>query len=592
MKSRYSYYILLGLIPMAVATGAVPDRSKKVTVNPVKTLTPDSTSSVNVDVMINVPARTFSSRSRLIIVPQLISNDTMVTECRAMVLDAPIYSKKMERRVKLEGYVDTLAENSGRVNNRENQSIPYIERVSVPENIDGGRIIAVLSTDGCGECEVADTVDMAYIANLPTLIEPKKSLQLNWIEPEFVIRPKVLKGKGEALLQFVINRYDINLSLGNNESEMNGMLSTLQKITSDSLAVLNSVSIYGMASADGSFAFNTKLSENRAKSAKNWLIKQLNLSNEVYSQFSVGSRSEGWLPVLEAMRADGHKDTVKVKEILSKYNAENDDVAERYIRKLSCWPDIRSKYLQKDRKVEYEYTYTIKSFTTDEELLDMYGKRPDAFNEEELLRVSTLKKTPEEKKEVYRTILHYFPQSHIAANNLAVLLLREDKADEAEAVLNSLNDYTPEAINTKAAVYVYKNDYEKAIELLESTEDLPEAKYNLGLLKASMHQLNEAYSLLKDYEDTNAAIVALSVNRNEEAMKMMNSNSDVTPRAEYVRGLIFARHNDMNSMLEHLKNAVVEELLKKRAQTEADFVPYKENVDFINLVFKKGGSEE
>ena len=592
MKSRYAYYILLGLIPMAVATGAVPDKSKKVTVDPVKTLTPDSASAVNVDVMINVPARAFSSRSRLIIVPQLISNDTMVSECRAMVLDAPIYSKKMERRVKLEGYVDTLAENSGRVNNRENQSIPYIERVSVPENIDGGRIIAVLSTDGCGECEVTDTVDVAYIANIPTLIEPKKSLQLNWIEPEFVIRPKVLKGKGEALLQFVINRYDINLSLGNNESEMNGMLSTLQKITSDSLAVLNSVSIYGMASADGSFAFNTKLSENRAKSAKNWLIKQLNLSNEVYSQFSVGSRPEGWLPVLEAMRADGHKDTVKVKEILSKYNAENDDVAERYIRKLSCWPDIRSKYLQKDRKVEYEYTYTIKSFTTDEELLDMYGKRPDAFNEEELLRVSTLKKTPEEKKEVYRTILHYFPQSHIAANNLAVLLLREDKADEAEAVLNSLNDYTPEAINTKAAVYVYKNDYEKAIELLESTEDLPEAKYNLGLLKASMHQLNEAYSLLKDYEDTNAAIVALSVNRNEEAMKMMNSNSDVTPRAEYVRGLIFARHNDMNSMLEHLKNAVVEELLKKRAQTEADFVPYKENVDFINLVFKKGGSEE
>ena len=87
-------------------------------------------------------------------------------------------------------------------------------------------------------------------------------------------------------------------------------------------------------------------------------------------------------------------------------------------------------------QVEYVYTYTLKSFTTDAELLDMYGKRPDAFNEEELLRVSTLKKTPEEKKEVYRTILHYFPQSQVAANNLAVLLLREDKADEAEAVLN------------------------------------------------------------------------------------------------------------------------------------------------------------
>ena len=561
MKNRCRNSLLIGVLPVLLLACGTYTSNRKVEVLPVETLTPDSASVVNVNVTFKVPARAFSGRSRLVVVPQLIQNDVMLSECRALVLDAPIYSKKMERKIRLDNYQDTLALQAQKVNNKKELSIPYTESVTVPSDIDGGRIVAVLSSDGCGECGVVDTVDVAYIA-------------------------------GEALLQFVINRYDINLSLGNNESEMNGMLSTLQKITSDSLAVLNSVSIYGMASADGSFAFNTKLSENRAKSAKNWLIKQLNLSNEVYSQFSVGSRPEGWLPVLEAMRADGHKDTVKVKEILSKYNAENDDVAERYIRKLSCWPDIRSKYLQKDRKVEYEYTYTIKSFTTDEELLDMYGKRPDAFNEEELLRVSTLKKTPEEKKEVYRTILHYFPQSHIAANNLAVLLLREDKADEAEAVLNSLNDYTPEAINTKAAVYVYKNDYEKAIELLESTEDLPEAKYNLGLLKASMHQLNEAYSLLKDYEDTNAAIVALSVNRNEEAMKMMNSNSDVTPRAEYVRGLIFARHNDMNSMLEHLKNAVVEELLKKRAQTEADFVPYKENVDFINLVFKKGGSEE
>ena len=592
MKSRYAYYILLGLIPMAVATGAVPDRSKKVTVNPVKTLTPDSTSSVNVDVMINVPAHAFSSRSRLIIVPQLISNDTMVTECRAMVLDAPIYSKKMERRVKLEGYVDTLAENSGRVNNHENQSIPYIERVSVPENIDGGHIIAVLSTDGCGECEVTDTVDMAYIANLPTLIEPKKSLQLNWIEPEFVIKPKVMQGKGEALLQFIINRYDINLELGDNRKEMNAMLFTLQKIVNDSLATLNSVNIYGMASADGSFAFNTTLSRNRANSAKKWLVSQLGIPQKQADEFSIGSRPEGWLPVLEAMRADGHKDTLKVKEILDKYNAENDDVAERYIRRLACWNDIKNRYLQKDRKVEYEYTYTIKSFTSDEELLSMYSKRPDAFNEEELLRVSVLKQTPEEKKEVYRTILRYFPQSKVAANNLAVLLLREDKVDEAEQVINSVEGYTSEIMNTKAAVYVYKNDYEKAIELLQADVTLPEAKYNLGIIKASARQLDEAYELLKDYRDTNAAVVALSVNRNTEAYDIMSANEDTTSRAEYVRSLVFARRNEANNMLSHLEKAVVEEIYRNRARTEADFMPYARLDEFIILINNGGHNNE
>ena len=81
-----------------------------------------------------------------------------------------------------------------------------------------------------------------------------------------------------------------------------------------------------MASADGSYAFNTTLSRNRANSAKNWLVDQLHISASQASRFSVGSRPEGWMPVLQAMIADGHPDSLKVREILDKYNAENDDV--------------------------------------------------------------------------------------------------------------------------------------------------------------------------------------------------------------------------------------------------------------------------
>ena len=267
-------------------------------------------------------------------------------------------------------------------------------------------------------------------------------------------------------------------------------------------------------------------------------------------------------------------------------------MAERYIRRLACWNDIKNRYLQKDRKVEYEYTYTIKSFTTDEELLDMYEKRPDAFNEEELLRVSTLKQTAEEKKEVYRTILRYFPQSKVAANNLAVLLLREDKADEAEQVINSLEEYSPELMNTKAAVYVYKNDYEKAIELLQTDVMLPEARYNLGIIKAGVRKLDEAYELLKDYRDTNAAVVALSVNRNNEAYGIMSVCEDETPRAEYVRSLIYARRSEMESMMSHLEKAVVEEAYRNRARTEADFMPYSQLDKFIILINNGGKNNE
>lgn len=577
------------LFSMFLAGCATVKTDRQVYVSPVRTLTPDSTSSVQVDVTVHVPEKAFSKRSRLIVVPQLMQHDRMLAELTPMVLDAPIFLKKMTRRKELEDYRDPYAPWAQGVEHNRAYDLVYRERVFVPDSVSAGQIVAVLSADGCGSCGVVDTIDVAYISNLPNLIEPKKSLQLNWIEPEFVIRPKVMKGRGEALLQFVINRYDINLSLGRNREEMNRMLGTLQTIVNDSLATLNSVSIYGMASADGAFTFNTTLSRNRANSARKWLESQLNINLEDNIRFSIGSRPEGWLPVLEAMRADRHPDTLQVKNILDKYNAENDDVAERYIRRLACWPDIRAKYLQKDRKVEYEYTYTIKSFTTDEELLLVYATRPDAFNEEELLRVSTLKQTAEEKKEVYQTILHYFPESQVAANNLAVLYLREDNPDAAEAILDRLKSYSPELLNTRAAVYVYRNEQEKAIELLREETELPEARYNLALLKARMRQLDEAYALIRGYKDVNAAVIALSVGQNDEADRMMEQCEEVSPLAEYIRALISARKENKTGLWQHLRPAVVEPKFRLRAVTEPDFRPYRMEEEFQELT--NGGGE-
>ena len=572
---------------MLLAGCATVKTDRQVYVSPVRTLTPDSTSSVQVDVTVHVPEKAFSRRSRLIVVPQLMQHDRMLAELTPVVLDAPIYQKKMERRKELEDYRDPYAPWAQGVERNRAYDLVYRERVFVPDSISAGQIVAVLSADGCGSCGVVDTVDVAYISNLPNLIEPKKSLQLNWIEPEFVIRPKVMKGRGEALLQFVINLYDINLTLGQNREEMNRMLGTLQGIVNDTLATLNSVSIYGMASADGPFAFNTTLSRNRAQAARRWLEQQLQIDLEQQVAFSIGSRPEGWMPVLQAMRADRHPDTLLVQQILEKYPGENDDPAEYRIRRLACWPDIRARYLQKDRKVEYEYTYTVRNFTSDAELLDMYGKRPDAFNEEELLRVSTLKTSPEEKMEVYRTLLHYFPQSQVAANNLAVLLLRQNKPDEAEAVLRSLDEYSPEMLNTRAAIYVYRNQYEKAIELLDTHVDLPEARYNLGLLKAARRQLDEAYRLLHTYNDVNAAVVALSMGRNDEARRMLEPCNDTTPRAHSVRALTDARQQHTDRLMDHLARAVEEERFRLRARTEADFMPYPTDPRFIRLTSEK-----
>ena len=213
----------------------------------------------------------------------------------------------------------------------------------------------------------------------------------------------------------------------------------------------------------------------------------------------------------------------------------------------------------------------------------MYKKRPDAFNEEEMLRVSTLAADDKSRIQVYETILKYFPESDVAANNLAILYLNENRTDDARQVLETRKEYTPEMLNTLAASYVFAENYERAIELLQNVE-LPEARYNLGLLNAKQRKLSEAYTLLRPYADVNSAIAALSVNKNDEAKQIIEGVQATTPVAEYVRSMISARFGATATFYKHIVDAVIDSKLHNRAKTEVDFLPYHNEQLFINII--------
>ena len=587
MKTKIQYIALVAGIGLLSGCAATKKQAGKVvTTTPAPyVLAPDTANRIHMDMTFHVPENYLKKRSRLVITPQLMNGTEVKDEYMPVVLDAPIYSKKTNRKVVLENYKDPYGARAVKTGKASRSfDLPYTQTVTLPEGTESGQIIAIVSADGCGECSGIDTIDIAAISNPVSLMgDVKESLQLAWIEPELDNRPKVYEGRGEDNLKFANNKTDINLAMGDNRKEMEGMLNALQPILHDTLAILGNVTITGLASADGSLPFNTALSRNRAQAAKDWLVGQLHLNAAAQRTFKVSSRPEGWEPVLAAMTAAGDKDSTAVKEILKKYVHENDDVQERHIRRLACWNNIKTNYLQKDRKVEYAYTYTMKSFTTDTELLEMYDSRPDAFNEEELLRVSTLKKDYEERKEVYRTILKYFPQSQTGANNLAVLLLREGNSQGALDVLAELAKHSPEVLNSMAAAYVYQHDYEKAVELLQSV-DLPSAKYNLGLIKAQQRKLAEAYTLLKPFADLNSAIVALSVNENREAEQILLRLKDERPVAEYARALTGARLEKDRMFYGHIGAACQDGELKRRAAGEADFMRYRKDEQFGNLI--------
>lgn len=437
-----------------------------------KALVPDSRWEVPVAVTFRIPADYLSKRARLVITPQLLVGDSLRGEYEPIVLDAEIYAKKRYRMERLEAYQDPYKKQARLVEDRSQVlEVPYRTTVALPAGTREAELRAVISNDGCGECSGIDTIPMASIVDPLSRLKP----EFRSVTPKFVIREKRRDGEGKAHLQFVINRFDMNPELGDNRAEMTKMSEALRPVLADTLATLNHLAITGIASADGPVKLNTELARNRAESAKEWLVAEWGISSEVERRIAVDSRPEGWKPVLEAMRVANDPDADAVEEVLTRYADQTEDTQERYIRRLACWNNIKEHYLQGDRVVEYRYSYTIRSFTSDAEMLALYESRPDAFNEEELLRVSALVNDDTKRMEVYRTVLRFFPRSAVAANNLALLLW--ERGEEAERLLAG-------AVDT-----------------------LPEARYNLGMMKASRRDIDGAARLLEPFDDADARLV-------------------------------------------------------------------------------------
>lgn len=540
--------ILLSVMIYAVGiylmTGCISVKSsgKQVRVTPESyVLTPDTNRNLCMDVTFYVPSHYFSKRSRLIIVPQLFLNEKMNEELTPLVVDAPIYEKKLWRKKVAQNYQDPYETYKKTTDNvSAGFELPYHEKVTLPCDVHTGHIRAIVTEDGCGDCTGLDTIDIALIRDWATLMQD--TLALVWMEP------KIHKGKGEMILQFVINSYDIRSEIGDNYSQLESLINTLRPVLADTLAIVKEFCIYGIASADGPYDFNTALARRRAEAARNWLQEELAIRPELSSRIAVDSRPEGWLPVYHAMVADGHPDSLAVKQILMCYSEGNDDVQEYYIRRLSCWKDIRDKYLQEDRKVEYTYIYTL-----------------------------------HEPMQATDGTLISFPKEQMEANNQAVLCLRGGQFAKSLDLLKEYDHYAPAVMNTLAVTHFRMGDTLRAEKLLRQVE-LSEARYNLGVLIAQRENWQEAYRLLKGSGSVNEAIAALSLDYNKEAKIVMDQLADKTPLAEYVRALVAVRLNEDTAFWTHLRNACQSNELRRRAAGEPDFKKYRNEEMFREII--------
>ena len=121
---------------------------------------------------------------------------------------------------------------------------------------------------------------------------------------------------------------------------------------------------------------------------------------------------------------------------------------------------------------------------------------------------------------------------------------------------------------------------QREAELLAACDTLPEARYNLGLLKAATKDFAGAYELLRPFGDLNAAVTAVCLGKFVEADAILDALQDMSPEAEYVRAMVAAALMDADAFFTHLEPAVADEALRQRAENDSYFDVYRHDDRF------------
>lgn len=200
-------------------------------------------------------------------------------------------------------------------------------------------------------------------------------------------------------------------------------------------------------------------------------------------------------------------DSVAVKRDTNKYNTGNDDVRSA-IFVVFRWNRIKSSYLQKERKVEYVYTYVMKSFNWRWWTLICIGSGLMLLMKRNFAGITPWNHNNKwEKVEAYRRF-EIFPASQIAANNLWRYCIARRKDGKSTGNIIRVGPSIHRGVLTSCCqlLCICK-------QLWESYRTtgwwiFPEARYNLGLITAKKRYLNEAYELFRPRCRFEYAIVA------------------------------------------------------------------------------------
>ena len=273
---------------------------------------------------------------------------------------------------------------------------------------------------------------------------------------------------GQAFIDFIVNRTEIDPNYRNNQVELGKILATIDPLANDADITVKEVFIKGFASPEASYQRNPQLAKGRTESLRQYVNSLYNFGNVITTDYE----AEDWA----GLRAYVEKSNLKNRDAILKIIDGNrkPDNKEWMIKRTykedykilynECYPSLRHS--------DYRIEYTIRSYSDPEEIKKIMFERPQNLSLQEFfLAAQTMEPGSDEFNEAFEIAVRMYPEDETANLNAANIAMTKGDLKAAERYLAKAGE-TKEAVYSRAAFAFLNRDYDKAEALAQQSIEM------------------------------------------------------------------------------------------------------------------------
>jgi len=375
------------------------------------------------------------------------------------------------------------------------------------------------------------------------------------------------------------------------KEEVQALLDYLNEIADDERKQLKKFDLSAYASPDGPQDLNERLSQDRGKVTKKFILKKFKEKEEIASEdvYNVRYTKEDWEGFKELMEASNIEDKDLVLRVLSMYS--DPDQREKEIKNMSkIYTEIAEEILPQLRRSIMKVEVNKIGYS-DEEIKSIYSTKPDSLKPEELLYAATLYNDNNKKLEIYKKFAEIYTNDWRGPNNAACMLIKLGKIEEAKQMLDKakqLNENNAIIENNFGVICLMKGNVDKAEEYFVGASGAgKEVNYNLGIVKIKKGDYQGAVDAFGNDCNLNAALAKLLTEDYDGSIKTIDCSKDKNALLYYLKAVNGARKGDSDLLFNNLRIAVEKDAnLAKIAATDMEFEKYFNDDTFKSIVNK------